>query len=165
METFSEMTLQWVVLVVMVFGLFSLLIPVIPGLVVIWAGALVYGLAGNFTLGGGILFAIISVLALVGSFSDEIFMGASARQSGASWLAIAAALAAGLVGTLLWTPIGGLFAALLGIFLVEFYRLRDWRKALDSTRGMALGCGWAVIARFGIGVVMILLYAWWAFWM
>ena len=31
METFSEMTLQWVVLVVMVFGLFSLLIPVIPG--------------------------------------------------------------------------------------------------------------------------------------
>jgi hypothetical protein len=34
---------------------------------------------------------------------------------------------------------------------VEFYRLKDWRQAMASTRSMAIGCGWAAVIRFGIG--------------
>jgi len=29
---------------------------------------------------------------------------------------------------------------------------------------MTLGCGWAVVARFGIGLVMISLYLGWVIW-
>mgnify|MGYP003430756922 CR=1 FL=1 len=37
-------TLQLVVLSVMLFGLLGLIIPVLPGLVIIWVPALIYGI-------------------------------------------------------------------------------------------------------------------------
>jgi uncharacterized protein YqgC (DUF456 family) len=159
----GEAALQWIILSVMLFGLFSLLIPILPGLVIIWVAGLVYGLVNGFNLVGGILFAVMTVLMIGGSLVDNVMMGTKARQTGASWIAIGVALVAGVVGSLVWPPLGGLFAAMLGIFLVEFYRLRDWRKALDSTRGLAVGCGWAVVVRFLIGMVMVGLYVIWAF--
>ena len=163
MDNLGDVALQWIILSVMLFGLFSLLIPILPGLVIIWVAGLVYGLVTGFNLTGGIIFAVMTLLMIAGSLVDNVLMGASARKTGASWLSILVALAAGLVGSLLWPPLGGLFAALVGIFLVEFYRLRDWRKAWDSTRGMAVGCGWSVVVRLLFGVVMIGLYALWAF--
>ena len=52
--------MQAVVLAVMLFGLFSLFIPVLPGLVIIWVPTLVYGLLTGFNWVSGILFALIT---------------------------------------------------------------------------------------------------------
>lgn len=162
METIAPVVLFVVVLIVMVLGLFSLIIPFIPGLTIIWVAALVYGLIDGFNLAGGILFGVITVLMLFGSVVDNLLMGAGAKQSGASWLAVGVALVAGVAGSLLFPPFGGLLLTLVGLFVVEIIRLRDWRKATDSTKSMAIGWGKAVLARIGIGVVMIGLYLAWA---
>ncbi len=145
----------------MLVGLLGVIIPILPGLVMIWAAALVYGLVMGFE-GGIALFALITVLMLIGSVVDNVLMGGSARRSGASWVAVGVALLGALVGSLLWPPLGGLVLALVGIFAVEYLRLRDWRKALDSTRGLAVGCGWAVVVRALIALLMIGLWlVWW----
>lgn len=73
---------------------------------------------------------------------DNIMMGANARGSGASWLSIGVALLAAIIGSLLLPPFGGLLFGVAAIFLVEYLRIKDWRKALESTKGLALGCGW-----------------------
>jgi uncharacterized protein YqgC (DUF456 family) len=99
---------------------------------------------------------------LIGSVVDNIFIGAKALQRGGSWWTLAIATAMGVAGSLLFPPLGGLIGALLGAFLFEFIRQRDWRKALQLTGGMAMGCGWAFVVRFLIGVVMIALWFWWA---
>lgn len=151
--------LQSVVLAVMVAGLLTLLVPALPGLVIIWIPVLVYYLVTGFDLTAIILFIFITLLMIAGNLVDNILMGGSARAKGASWLAIGAALAAGLIGSFAMPPFGGLIGALLALFIVEYVRLKDWRQALDSTTSMAMGCGWAVVARFGIGVVMIALWA------
>jgi uncharacterized protein YqgC (DUF456 family) len=164
-EPVARGALQAVILAIMLFGLFSLLIPVLPGLVIIWVPTLVYGLVTGFTWASGLVFALITLLMIAGSLVDNVIMGASARQQGASWVAIAVALGAGLLGSLVFPPFGGLIAALLGLFAVEFFRLQDLRKALESTRGMAIGCGWAALIRFGIGVVMIALWGGWVIWL
>ena len=52
----------------------------------------------------------MTVLMLVGSVIDNFIMGASARQQGASWIAIAMAMVLGVVGSLLLPPFGGLAA-------------------------------------------------------
>lgn len=163
METFGQMAFPLIVLAVMIVGLLSLLTTIIPGLVIIWAAALVYGLVDGFTLGSGILFAVITVLMLAGSLVDNVLMGASARTTGASWLSIGLALLAGLVGSLVWPPFGGLLAALGILFLVEYVRLKDVDQAWISTRSMAVGCGWAVVARLVVGAIMIGLWVVWAF--
>ncbi len=159
----GDVTLLTITLAVMLVGLFGLIFPILPGLVIIWLAGLVYGLISGFDTAGYIILALMTILMIIGSLIDNVIMGASARQKGASWIAIALALILGVAGTLLFPPFGGLIAALLGLFVFEFFRLKDWRKALESTKGMAFGCGWSAVARTGIGLLMIGLWVLWAF--
>jgi uncharacterized protein YqgC (DUF456 family) len=162
-DQIGNIALLTVTLAVMLVGLAGLIFPILPGLVIIWLAGLVYGILSGFTTPAWIILAAMTVLMLIGSVIDNIIMGASARQQGASWLAIGLALVLGVVGSLLLPPFGGLVAALIGLFGLEFWRLRDWRKALDSTKGMALGCGWSSLVRLLIGLLMIGLWLLWAF--
>ncbi len=70
-----------------------LVIPILPGLVIIWVAALGYGLAAGFGTLGWIMFAILTVLMLAGSIVDNILMGTSAHKEGAPWWVILLAMA------------------------------------------------------------------------
>jgi len=159
----GQIALELILLAVMLFGLISQIIPAMPGLTIIWVAVLVYAIVGGLNWSTGVLFAFITILMVAGAFVDNFFMSAGAKKSGAGWLAIAVAIVAGLVGTFIWPPLGGIALALLGIFVVEIIRVRDLRKAWASTRGLALGCGTGVLVRMGIGVGMILLWGLWVY--
>ncbi len=161
MPAWLDLSLFAVTLIVMLVGLFGLLVPIFPGLVVIWLAALGYGILTGFHTLGIWLFAFITVLMIVGSVVDNLFMGAGARQGGASWLSIGVATVAGIAGTLFFPPIGGLVAVPLAILVVELLRLRNFRLALQAFRGLAVGWGLAFVVRFGIGVVMIMAWIIW----
>jgi uncharacterized protein YqgC (DUF456 family) len=141
-----------------------LVLPLLPGLVIIWLAALGYGLLAGFGTLGWIIFAILTVLMLAGSIVDNILMGTSAHKEGAPWWVILLATAAAIAGSIL-IPIpiiGGILAALLTLFGIEWLRRKDWRKALLSLKGMMIGWGWAFVIRFIIGLVMIGLWLIWA---
>lgn len=157
----AELTLQIVVAVVMLAGLLSLLVLIIPGLTIIWLAALIYGLLTGFDLNSGLIFLAISACMVFGNMVDQILMGARAKKSGASWLGVLASMAAAFIFSILFPPFGGLVAALIVLFTVETVRLKNWRKASDSTREMAIGCASAVLARFAIGLLMIGLWVLW----
>jgi uncharacterized protein len=158
---------QSVIFTVMVLGLLSLLTNLVPGLVIIWAGALVYGIyevtTKSYTGGGIILFVLITGLMAFGSVVDNILMGATAKEAGASWLAIGLSMVAGVAGSFIpfLFPFGGLICALAALFIVEIIRLKNWRAAVKSAKSMMVGCGFSVLARFGIGILMILFYLVW----
>jgi hypothetical protein len=143
----------------MLVGLIGLVVPIFPGLLIMWLAALGYGVANGFTTLGIVLFVVISLLALVGSLVDNLFMGAGARQGGASWLSIFVALGVGILGTLLFPPIGGLIAAPIAVLALEYYRLRDWALARQAVFGMAKGWGLSVAARLVIG--LLIMASWW----
>jgi hypothetical protein len=157
------LTVQIVVLVVMLLGLFSLLIVIIPGLTIIWLAALVYGLLTGFDLTSGLIFLGITLLMIFGNMVDQLLMGARAKKSGASWTGVVVSMLAALVFSILFPPFGGLVAALIALFTIETVRLKNWRQAGESTKEMAIGCASAVVARFGIGLVMIGLWALWLY--
>jgi len=146
----------------MLVGLFGSLIPFFPGLVIIWLAALIYGIVVGFKTLGIVLFIFITVLMLVGGVVDNIMMGIGARLGKAAWWSIIIALIAGVVGTLVFPPFGGLIAAPLAVYLAELIRQRNWRNALGSFGGLTAGWSLSLLVRFGIGVVMILLWAVWA---
>jgi uncharacterized protein len=149
----------------MFIGLIGLLVPIFPGLAVIWLAAVGYGVVQYFSndgrvgAAGIIIFIFITLLMLVGSIVDNIMMGAGARKGGAAWLSIGVALLAGVLGTILFPPFGGIIAAPLAVLALEYIRLRDLRKAGQALTGLAAGWGLSIAMRFAIGVVMILL--WW----
>lgn len=146
----------------MLAGLIGLVVPVFPGLLVMWLAALGYGIVTHFETVGIIIFALLTVLMLVGSTVDNLIMGAGARKGGAAWLSIGVALAAGVIFTFIFPPIGGIIAAPLAVLLVEYLRVRDWRKAWQALKGLATDWGLAYFARMGIGIVMMVLWWVWA---
>lgn len=149
----------WLVQVIMLVGLFGLIVPVYPGIVIMWLAALGYGIAAGFTPLGIGLFVLITILMLIGTIIDNVMMGAGARQGGASWLTIGVALAGGILGTILWPPVGGIIAAPLAVLLLEYAHTSDFHKAWASLRGLATGWGLSIIVKLGIGLVMMII--WW----
>ena len=154
-------TLQIIVAVVMIISLFSLAIPVMPGLTIIWLASLIYGLLTGLNSTSSIILATITLLMIIGNFIDNLLMGAKARLKGASWQSFHRFSAAAVAGSFLMPPFGGFIAAIIVLFTIETVRLNNWHKAFESTRGMALGCGYAFFARFAIGLIMIGLWITW----
>ena len=159
MPHWLEITIIVLVQIFMLAGLIGLIVPVFPGLVVMWLAALGYGIASGFTTPGIVIFVFISLLMIVGSVIDNVLMGVGARTGGASWIAIGIALLAGIIGTILLPPFGGIIAAPLAILLFEYVRLKDWNKALNAFKGLTVGWGVSFAVRFGIGIVILTL--WW----
>jgi len=145
--------------IIMLVGLFGLIIPIYPGTVVMWLASLGYGVVTGFTPLGIGLFVVITLLMLFSTIVDNLMMGAGARKGGASWLTIGVALAAGVIGTIIWPPLGGFIAMPLGVLLLELIRTKDIRKAWDSLRGLATGWGISSIIKLGIGFIIMVL--WW----
>ncbi len=145
----------------MLIGLAGMVVPIFPGVTVIWALALLYGIIFGFS-GGGWLFAVITVLTVIGWVVDNVIMGGKARQGGARWTSIALAFVAGFVGSIFLTPLGGIAATLGALYLAENAHRKNRAEAWAVTKSMALGWGWAFVARFSIGLVMIGLWAVWA---
>jgi uncharacterized protein YqgC (DUF456 family) len=69
------------------------------------------------------------------------------------------ALIAGVAGTILLPPFGGIIAAPLAVLLLEYLRVRDLNKAWLALRGMTAGWGLSFLARFALGLVIMIL--WW----
>jgi len=158
-----ETTLHILTFLTMLVGLFGLVIPIFPGNVVMWLAALVYGLVFGFGRLGGILFAIITVLMLAAVMADNVLMGAKAREKGASWGSIIMALVAGVIGTIVIPPIGGIIAAPLVLYGMELQRLGDSDEAVKVVKALLIGWGQAFVVRFGIGIVMFALWGIWAY--
>ena len=171
MALWAEIPLLFVVILGMLTGLFGLFLVFFPGLTVIWAATLLWGLATSFNHDTGpwtftltiTTFLVITMLMLFGNIVDNIFMAGGARAKGASWWAIGLSWVAMIVVGIWLTPFGGLAAALLVLFLAEYARIKDHRAALKSTSSMAMGCGWAVAARLLIASLMIALFIMWYF--
>jgi len=162
MPAWLSTSIFWISLIFMLVGLFGLIIPIFPGVIVIWLAVLAYGLVTGFTTLGWIMFALITILLFVGVTIDNILMNARAHKEGAAWSSLILGMLGGILGTIFLPPLGGIITAPLVVLLVEFYRQRDFNKALRTLRGLLIGWGMSFIARFFIGVVMIGLWLAWA---
>ncbi len=166
-NTLTQSLLQALTLGIMLIGLFGLLIPVFPGLLIIWLASCLYALlenaAGHMQWFDWVLFGCITVLMVIGSIVDNIIIARKMRGKAIPWTSIALAFLSGLVASMFFTPIIGILASPLGLFGAEFLRLRHAGSAFSSARSYMVAWGWSFAAIFGIGLVMILLWGFWAF--
>lgn len=159
LEPWLETSIFGITQFFMLAGLLGLIVPIYPGTVIMWLAAMGYGLVSGFSPLGIVIFVVLTILMLVSTVVDNLMMGMGARQGGASWKTIAIALFAGILGTIIFPPFGGIIAAPLAVFTLEYVRLGDTGKAWAALRGLATGWGLSFVMRFGIGFVMMLL--WW----
>jgi uncharacterized protein YqgC (DUF456 family) len=163
---YLETLLEAFTFFVLLTGLLGLVIPVFPGLTVMWIGTLVYAIiqamSGNMTWVGWLLFFLITLLMIGGNIVDNIIIAKHMRDKDVPWSSIIISFAAGIVISLFFTPIAGIIASPVGLYLAEWRRLKDKQTAFANTKAWMTGWGWSVAARIGIGVIMILFWALWA---
>jgi hypothetical protein len=167
-EIWLEAVLQVATLFVLLAGLVGLLMPIFPGLTVMWIGTLVYALvqAANQKMAwiDWTLFGLITLLMLGGNVVDNIIIAKKMREVSIPWHSITVSYVAGILASIFLTPLMGLLASPLALFGAELLRLRDRRQAFTATKAYMTGWGWAFAARFGIGIAMTGLWMLWA-WM
>src|SRR6266498_1453494 len=166
-QLFLQVILEALTLFVLLVGLLGLIMPVFPGLTVMWLGTLVYALiqnaAGKMTGWDWFLFGLITILMITGNVVDNIIIARKMRDKYVPWSSILLAFIAGIIASLFFTPLIGLVAAPAGLFLAEFRRLKNREAAVESTKAYMIGWGWAFGARFLIGLMITgfwILWAW-----
>lgn len=148
--------------VVMVVGLCGVVIPILPGLSLIWLAALVYGFAVGFGTGGVIVMVALSALLAVSMIKSVVIPRRAAEGAGASgWSQVGGVIGA-VAGFFLIPVIGVIVGALVGILLVEVSLKGDWGDAWTATVATAKGFGISALVDLGLGLIMIALWSAWA---
>ena len=146
---------------VMAAGLAGTLVPFLPGLPLIWAAALGYGIATEFGVAGWVAMALISALMAVGILAKVVLPKRRAEQTGAPKSTLTAGAVGGLIGFFAIPIVGLPIGALAGVLLAEYRRTSDWATARASTKQVAIGFGFGTLAEIGAGLGMI---ACWVVW-
>ena len=146
---------------VMAVGLFGTLLPLLPGLPIIWAAALVYGLAEGFDGAGLVSFVLITLLAVVGIIAGFVLPHRRVSAKGAPASTVAAGVVLGMVGFFAIPVIGLVLGAVGGVLLAERARTGDWATAWTTTKELLVGFGIGVAVEFGAGIMMILCWVVW----
>jgi hypothetical protein len=147
----------WTILagILMLVGLAGVVLPVLPGLALVWLAALGYGLLVGWGTSGPWLFALITLLGL-GGLAAELWMTAAGAKVGkASLWALAAGVGLALIGVVFFNLIGAAIGLVAGVLLYEYLRARDWRQAANAAAGTAAGCGLSFGMKLALGLGMI----------
>lgn len=132
-------------------GIVGIVLPVLPGLVLVVAGVAVWAVPRGDAVAWTVLGVVVAIVVL-GSVAKYLLPGRQLRDSGVPGRTIAAGAALGVVGFFV-IPVLGLFIGfVLGVYLAELSRLgRD--GAWPSTRQALAAVGWSVVIEMAAGLL------------
>ena len=145
----------------MAVGIVGTVVPLVPGLLLVWGAGLVYGLAEGFGTVGTVLFGVMTALAVLGVVAGWVVPQRAAGKAGASRSSMVFAAACAVVGFFAIPVVGLPIGALIGLYLAELRRTDASDAAWRSTRATLVGFGLATLVQFSVGVVMALVWAGW----
>jgi len=149
-----------VALVLMFIGLLGVILPLVPGIVLVYLAALLYAVIEGFAKIGPITLAVLTILAVVGVTADLWVSSLRARVGGASVWALLGGLVLGLVGLIFFSLPGAILGSVLGVIAVEMGRVRDWRKVLKSGGGWLIGWLLSAVVQLSLALIMIAIFLW-----
>jgi uncharacterized protein YqgC (DUF456 family) len=135
-------------------GLAGLILPVLPGAVFLFAGALAVAWAGDFQRLGWPTLTVVGVLAALSLVVDWAATALGARASGAWGWAVAGA-SIGLVIGLFLGPLGILLGPAVGAVALEYWKDPDFDKALRAGAGTFVGFLIGSVLKVGLAFLLL----------
>ncbi len=139
-------------------GLLGIVVPVLPGLVLVLGAVLLWAAQVSSALGWWV-FAVSAVLYGAGVALQYLVPGRRMRRAGVGTVTLAVAVVLGIVGFFVVPVIGGVLGFVLGIYLVEQGRQRDraaaWAATRAALRGVALSMGIELLAGLAIATTWV----------
>jgi uncharacterized protein len=139
---------------VIVVGLAGTVVPVLPGLLLVWGG-----IAGWALLDGGgwirwVVVVVAGAVAVAGYVLATLVPGRRASDAGApDWVLLAGAVGM-VVGFFVIPVVGAIVGGVGGVLVAEYARTRElrsaWRVTLETLKGFGIGAALQLFA----GLVM-----------
>ncbi len=150
-----EFAILLLAFLLMLVGMVGVLIPVLPGLAVVWLVGVITLLWQDLDGVGWAVSAWLTLLLVLGTLATVWFPARRGREAGAPSSTFAAAVFGAVVGFFVLPVLGFLFGALAGLLLAERSRLGDWPQARSSTLEVLRAYGVGVAVELLLGVVMV----------
>jgi uncharacterized protein YqgC (DUF456 family) len=148
----------WVPAVLIAIGMVGIVVPVLPGLVLIVGAVLLWAVDE----GGGVAwgaFALSVVLFVVGTVTQYLIPGRRMRASGVGSGTLALAVVLGIIGFFVIPVLGGPIGFVLGIYVVELSRTgaagAAWSATKSALRAVLHSMGIELLTGLAITVVWV----------
>ena len=147
--------LLWVVAVVLIaVGFAGIMLPALPGTMLIFAGLLLAAWADGFTRVGVWPLVLIGIVATASYAVDLVAAAMGAKTLGASRRAMAGAALGTLAGLFFGLP-GIIIGPFVGAVIGELTMDRDWKRA--GRAGVAAWIGFAIGMAVKVGLAFVML--------
>lgn len=150
-------TLTWsVTLLLFGLGLIGTLIPMLPGIIIIAAGALWQGIMGTQSIAWW-AWSVLAILVAGGMIIDKVSGGMGAKKFGSTAAGVWGALIGAVLGSIFFTPIIGLLVMpFMGALLAELiFARKSFLMAFKAGSGAALGMLTGLLLEFTTGLLII----------
>jgi uncharacterized protein len=135
-------------------GFVGLVVPALPGVLLIFAGLVIASWAENFTHAGWGTISILALLA-VASYAVDILAGLlGAKRFGAGKFGVTGAAIGTVAGLAFGVP-GIIIGPFLGAVLGELYAQKDIRSAGEAGFGVWIGIAVGTAVRIAIAFIMV----------
>ena len=150
-----------IVLLAMLVGTVGIVVPVLPGLLLVWGATLVWAFERQDGP-GWLVFGIATLLYAVGLVAQYLVPGRRMKTAGVDGVIVAVALVVAVVGFFVVPVVGGPLGFVLTIYVLELAKHRGhapaWHATTQAIRAVALNIGielvtaFAMIATWALGV-------------
>jgi uncharacterized protein YqgC (DUF456 family) len=120
-------------------GIVFLFLPPLPGTVIAYAGVLIFAIYHDFTHFSAPALVILGIIAGLGVIVDNLLNLIGARAFGASRAGLWGVFIGGIIGGLMFFPLGLLIGPFLGALLAEILGGRTKKEALKAGTGAFIG--------------------------
>ncbi|MFI7483565.1 DUF456 domain-containing protein [Kocuria sp. M1R5S2] len=141
----AEIIATLVAAVLLVVGCLGVIVPVLPGSILVVVGLLVWALTVQ-AAEGWVVLAVGSALAVAGMAASAVLTGARLKRRQIPNRSLLLAAAGAVVGLFVIPVVGIVVGFFAGLLLSETARRRDLRAALDAS--------WAGLKAAGLGIVV-----------
>jgi uncharacterized protein len=138
--------------VLIVVGVLGVLVPVLPGLLLVLAGIAIWAVPRGDAVGWTVL-GIAALIVALGSVAKYLLPGRKLREAGVPFRTLALGGVLGAVGFFVIPVIGLFLGFLLGVYVGELGRLGDRSQAWPATRRALGAVGWSMLIELTTGLL------------
>lgn len=135
-------------------GLAGLVLPVLPGIPLVYAGLFLLAWAEDFVYVGWVSLIVLGLLTLLSYGIDFLATALGAKKYGASPRAVAGAAVGALVGAF-FGLVGIILGPFLGAMVGEFSRRASYKAATQAGLGATLGLLFGTLLKIALAFTML----------
>ncbi|MCH4985243.1 DUF456 domain-containing protein [Macrococcus epidermidis] len=134
----------------------ALVMPMIPGILMMWVGFFIYHFAINNNELSWFFWIAMATLTIIILISDYVLGSRFVKKFGGSKAGELTAAIGIILGSFFFPPFGIIIIPFVAVFIVELLIQQDFKRAMDASIGSLLGFLTSTLAKFIILIIMII---------